>query len=101
MRALAFQLITKFLLGLRWVLGSLLFIADKFGDPNLQEPESQEVDGSSTDSLPSAPVRVGLVNGAQLKHRHNLLGKTDPDPSRDKADHTPAVHIATTDPMHQ
>jgi hypothetical protein len=34
-RAMAFQSTTKFLLGSRWVLGSLLFIGNKFGDLNL------------------------------------------------------------------
>jgi hypothetical protein len=60
----AFQSTTKFLPGSRWVLGSLLFIADKFGDLDLQEPESREVVGSDTDRLPPAPVRVDLVNEA-------------------------------------
>jgi hypothetical protein len=55
-RAMAFQSTTKFLPGLRWVLGSLLFIGDKFGDLNLQEHESQEVIGSGTGRLPPAPV---------------------------------------------
>jgi hypothetical protein len=29
----------------RWFMRSLLLIADKFGDLNLQEPESHKVDG--------------------------------------------------------
>jgi hypothetical protein len=35
MRAMTFQSTTKFLPGSRWVLGSLLFVANKFGDLNL------------------------------------------------------------------
>jgi hypothetical protein len=42
-RSMVFQSTTKFLLGSRWVLGSLLFVADKFGDLSLQELESLEV----------------------------------------------------------
>jgi hypothetical protein len=39
-RAMEFQSTTKFLSDSRSVLGSLLFVADKFGDLNFQEPES-------------------------------------------------------------
>jgi hypothetical protein len=56
MRAVAFQSTTKFLLGSRWVLGSLFFIADMFGDLNLWEPESCEVVRSGTNHLPLALV---------------------------------------------
>jgi hypothetical protein len=34
-RSMAFQSTTKFLPGSRWVLGSHLFIVDKFGDLSL------------------------------------------------------------------
>jgi hypothetical protein len=34
-RSMAFQSTTKFLSSSRWFLGSLLFIADKFGDLSL------------------------------------------------------------------
>jgi hypothetical protein len=98
---MAFQSTTKFLPGSRWVLGSLLFIADKFGDLNLQEPESREVVGSNTDCLPPAPVRVGLVSEAQLRHGLIKLGKMDPDASRDKAGHTLAIPATITDPIHR
>jgi hypothetical protein len=83
MRAMTFQSTTKFLLGSRWFLGPLLFIADKFGDMNLQEPESCEVIKSGTGHLPPAPVQVNLVNEARLKHGPIKLGKTDLDPSGD------------------
>jgi hypothetical protein len=53
---MAFQSTTKFLPGSRWVLGSLLFIADKFGELILQEPESPEVIGSGSGRLPLALV---------------------------------------------
>jgi hypothetical protein len=39
-RSMAFQSTTKFLPRSRWVIGSLLFIADKFRDLNLPELES-------------------------------------------------------------
>jgi hypothetical protein len=55
-RSMAFQSTTKFLPGLRWVLRSLLLIADKYGDLSLQELESSEVIGLDADRLPPAPV---------------------------------------------
>jgi hypothetical protein len=100
-RAMACQLTTKFLPSLRWFLGSLQFIADKFGDPSLQEPESSEVIRSGTGHLPPASIRVCLINEAQLLHGLSELGKTDPDPVGDKADHTLAILAATTDPIYQ
>jgi hypothetical protein len=72
---MVFQSTTEFLLGLKWFLGSLQFVTDKFGDLNLKEPDSSEVVGSGTGRLPPAPVRVGLVNEAQLGHGHNELGE--------------------------
>jgi hypothetical protein len=45
-----------------------------------------EVIGSGTDCLPPVPVRVGLVNEAQL--RLGPLGEMNTDPVEDKADHT-------------
>jgi hypothetical protein len=69
-----FQSTTKFLPSSRWVLGSLLFIADKIGDLNLMEPKLCEIIGSGTDRLPPAPVRVGLINEAQLRHESLQLG---------------------------
>jgi hypothetical protein len=101
MRAMVFQSTTKFLPGSRWVLGSLLFIADKFGDLNLQEPKLHEVVGSGTGCLPPAPIRVDLINEAQLRHRLNKLGKMDLDHTEDKVDHTLAIPVALTDPIHQ
>jgi hypothetical protein len=38
--SMALQSTNKFLPSSMWVLGSLLFVADKFGDLSLQEPES-------------------------------------------------------------
>jgi hypothetical protein len=67
-RAIAYQSTTKFLPGSRWFLGSLQFITDKFGYLTLHEPESCEVIGSGTDHLHPAPVRVNLINEAQLRH---------------------------------
>jgi hypothetical protein len=68
-RSMAFQSAINFLPGLRWVLESLLFVADKFRDLSLQEPESPEIAGSGTSHLPAAPVRVGPVNEAYLGRR--------------------------------
>jgi hypothetical protein len=99
--AMVFQSTTKFLPGLRWVPESLLFIAGKFGDLNLQELESREVVGSGTDRLTQASVRVNLINEAQLRHRLVKLGKMDLDPSGDKADHTSAVSAAIAYPIYQ
>jgi hypothetical protein len=59
-RAILFQSTTKFLPDSRWVLGSLLFITDIFGDLNLQEPESPEVVGSGTSHL--SPALSCLIN---------------------------------------
>jgi hypothetical protein len=100
-RAMVFQSMTKFLPDSRWVLGSLLFIADKFGDLNLQEPESCEVNRSGTDHIPPAPVWVDLINEAQLGHGLVKLGKTDPNPSGDKVDHTLADSTTIIDPIYQ
>jgi hypothetical protein len=100
-RAMVFQITTKFLPGSRCVIGSLLFIANKFGDLNLQKPESCEVVGSGTGHLPPAPVRVDLVNEARLGHGLVKLGKMELDPSGDKTDHTLAVLAAITDPIYQ
>jgi hypothetical protein len=100
-RAMTFQSTTKFLPGSRWFLGSLQFITDKFGDLNLQEPESSEVTRSGTGRLPPASVWVGLINEALLRHWLNELGKTDLDPTGDKADHILTILAATTDPIFQ
>jgi hypothetical protein len=96
MREMTFQSTTKFLPGLRWVLGSILFIANKFGDLNLQKSESREVVGSGTNRLPPAPIGVGLVNEAQLKHGLVKLRNMDLDPSGDKTNHTLPVSLAIT-----
>jgi hypothetical protein len=100
-RTMAFQSTIKFLPGSRWFLGSLEFLTDKFGDLSLQTLESSEIAGSSTDRLPPAPVRVGLINEAKLRHRLDSLGEMNTDPAEDKADHTLAVMAATIDPIHQ
>jgi hypothetical protein len=99
-RSMAFQSTSKFLPGSRWVLRSLLFIADKFGDLNLQEPESHEVAGSGTNHLSPAPIRVDLINEAQLGHELGSLWEMDPDPTGYKVDHTKGVHAAKTDLHH-
>jgi hypothetical protein len=100
-RAMAYQSIAKFLPSSRWFARSLLFVTDMFGDLNLQEHESREVVGSSNDHLPLAPVRVSHVNEAQLWHKLGKLGEMDLNPSRDKTDHTLAIHAAITDPIHR
>jgi hypothetical protein len=97
---MAFQSTTKFLPGSRWILRSLQFVTNKFGDLNLWEPELSEVTGSGTGHLPPAPAQVGLINEVQLRHGLNELGKTYLDPAGDKADHILAVLAATTDPIY-
>jgi hypothetical protein len=54
--SMAFRSTSKFLPGLRLVLGSLLFITDKCKYLSLQELESLEVTESGTGRLPPAPV---------------------------------------------
>jgi hypothetical protein len=44
---MAFEASTKFLLDLRFVFGSIYFVANKLGDLSMQDPEQQEVSGSS------------------------------------------------------
>jgi hypothetical protein len=100
-RAMTFQSTTKFLPGSRWFLGSLEFITNKFGDLSLQEPKWSEVIRSSTGRLLVGLVRVSLINEAQLRHKFNVLGEMDSDPTQDKVDHTLAVPVATTDPIYQ
>jgi hypothetical protein len=46
---------------------------------------------SGIDCLPPAPIRVGLINEAQLRHGFVSLGNTDPDPLGHKAGHMPAI----------
>jgi hypothetical protein len=98
-KAMTFQSTTMFFSWLKLVLGSLQFVSDKFGDLSLQEPKASEVIGSSTSHLPPALVRVGQVNESQHVHRFRELGKMDLDSTGDKADHTPTVHVAATDPI--
>jgi hypothetical protein len=98
-RSMVFQLTRKFLPRSRWVLGSLLFITDKFRDLSLQEPESLYVTGSSTDHIPMIPAQVSLVITAQLRHGSNESGEAGSDTSGDKADHHESGFPATTDPI--
>jgi hypothetical protein len=100
-RSMAFQSASKFLPVSRWVLGYLLFIADKFGDLSLQESELPKVVGSGTDRLPLASVQVGPVNEAQLGHGSSVLGEVDSDPSGDKVDHNQAGLPDAIDPIYQ
>jgi hypothetical protein len=54
-----------------------------------------------TGRFPPAPVRVSLINEAQLRHGSVKLGKMDMDPSRDNADHTLVVPTTITNPIYQ
>jgi hypothetical protein len=90
-RTMVFQSTTKFLPGSRWFLGSLEFLSDKFRNLSLQEPELSKVAGLGIGCLPPAPVRVGLINEAQLKHRLGSLWEMDTDPAEDRDDHTLAA----------
>jgi hypothetical protein len=100
-RTMVFQSTTKFLPGSRWVLGSLLFIIDKFGDKNLQEPESPKVAGSGTDCIPLILARDGLIIEAQLGHRSDKSGEAGSDPLGDKTDHNKTSFLARIDPIYQ
>jgi hypothetical protein len=95
---MAFQSTTNFLPDSRWFLGSLEFLTDKFGNLSLQEPELSEVIRSGTSRLPPAPVRVDLINEAQL--RLGSSGKMDVASIEDTADHPPVAQVATTDPIY-
>jgi hypothetical protein len=88
-RTIAFQSTTKFLPSLKWFLGSLEFLADKFGNLSFQELELSKVARSGTDRLPPVLVRIGLVNEAQL--RLGSSRETDPYSVEDRADHTLAA----------
>jgi hypothetical protein len=65
----------------------------------MQEPELREIIRLDTDRLPPAPIRVGLVNEAQLRHILSELGKLGSDPEGDKADHILAIPTTTIDPI--
>jgi hypothetical protein len=97
---MAYQSTIKFLLGSWWFLGFVQFITDKFGDLTLQEIKSPEIVGSGTGRLPPSPVRVSLINEAQLRYRPSKLGKMDLDLTEDKANHTLVVPVATTYPIY-
>jgi hypothetical protein len=64
-------------------------------------PESCKVIGSGIGRLSPAPVRVSLINEAQLRHGLSKLGKTDLDPMEDEANCILAVSAATTDLIYQ
>jgi hypothetical protein len=65
MRLMPFESTTKFLPDLRFVFGSLYFIANKLGDLSMQEPEQQEVSGSGADQLILTPARVSLITATR------------------------------------
>jgi hypothetical protein len=94
MRTMPFISTTKFLPGSRRFLGSLEFLTDKFGNLSLQEPELSNVMRSGTGHLPLAPVRVSLINEAQIGL--GSLGEMDTDPVEDIADQTLAAQAAAT-----
>jgi hypothetical protein len=73
-RSMSFQSTSKFLPGTRTVFGSLLFIADKMGYLNLQEPESWEIVGLGTDIFPLASAEVDLACEARLGHGSSRSG---------------------------
>jgi hypothetical protein len=100
-RAMAFQSTTMFFPSSRWFMGSLEFLTGKFRDLSQQEPESSEVTRSGTTHLPPAPVRFGLICEVQLRYGSSMLGKTNLDPTGDKADHTLAVLTATIEILYQ
>jgi hypothetical protein len=93
---MTFQSTTKFLPGSRWFLGSLEFLTDKFGNLSLQEPKLSKVTGSGTARLPPAPIRVGLINEAQLGYGLDSLGEMDTDHAEDRVDHTLVAQATAT-----
>jgi hypothetical protein len=99
-RLMMFPSSNKFLPDLRWVLGSLLFITDKFRDLSLQELESPKVTGSGTNRISLIPAQVSLIIKAQLEHGSTESGEVEWDPLRDKAYHH-AICQATTNPIYQ
>jgi hypothetical protein len=77
---------------LQVVSRSLEFLIDKFRNLSLQEPDLSKVTGLGTGRLSPAPVRVGLINEAQLEL--GSLGETDTNPILDRADHTRGERLA-------
>jgi hypothetical protein len=66
-------------------------MTDKFGNLSLHEPELSKAAGSGTGCLPPAQVQVGLINEAQLGNGLGMLGETDMDPTKDRANHSLAA----------
>jgi hypothetical protein len=60
-----------------------------------------EVVKSGTDRFSPAPVRVSLVNEAQLGHASNESEEAESDPLGDKANHHRIGCLPTTDPIYQ
>jgi hypothetical protein len=100
-RSLVSRSSSKFLPNSKWDFGSLLFIADKFGDLSLQETESWEITGSGTDHVPPISAQVGLVSEARLGHGFSASGEAESDPSGDKADHHEIGCPTAVDPINQ
>jgi hypothetical protein len=63
-RSIAFKSSTKFLLGSRFIFGSMYFVANELGDLRTQELVQQEILGSGTDRFPPTMARIGLASKA-------------------------------------
>jgi hypothetical protein len=95
-RSMSFQSTSKFLPGTRTVFGSLLFIADKMGYLNLQEPESWEIVGLGTDIFPLASAEVDLACEARLGHGSSRSGGGE-----DNIDHHKICCPDAADPIYK
>jgi hypothetical protein len=72
-------------------------MTDKFANLSLHEPELSKAARSGTGCLPPAQVQVGLINEAQLGHGLGMLGETDMDPIKDRANHSLAAQATDAD----
>jgi hypothetical protein len=82
-KLIALQALATFLWGVRFVFGSLHFIANQLGDLSMKELEQQENLGSSTDRSRPTSFRVSHVS--------DLL--------EENAGHLRSCHPSTTDPI--
>jgi hypothetical protein len=98
---MAFESMTKFLLGSRLVFRSILFIAKKMGDLRLQEPEQHEFTMPGADRFPPTPVRVGLACEARPEHESNGLGESKSDLSGGSTGHCEICCPITADSIYR
>jgi hypothetical protein len=100
MRSMTFQASAKFLPGSGFVFGSLHFIANKFGDLSLQEPEQHKVSEPGTNRPPSSPARVGLTLQTRPEHGSDVLGESESDTFGENTGHLRVCCPNTVDPIY-